>query len=96
MCFFPPEEHLKVNYAEMQPATFVECFVNVRYKVYPNSVNIIDCKFFMAQENWTLEMDGPGPKVGRVEWVLFEAPHSTKKTFSLFLPKKQKYYYYNR
>lgn len=50
----------------------------------------------MAQENWTLEMDGPGPKVGRVEWVLFEAPHSTKKTFSLFLPKKQKYYYYNR
>lgn len=58
----------------------------------------------MALEHWTLEMDGPGPKEGRVEWVLFERPptpspnttHNQKNLLSLFLPKKQKYYYYNR
>ena len=52
----------------------------------------------MALEHWTLEMDGPGPKEGRVEWFLFEPPQpptQPKKPF-LSLPKKLKYYYYNR
>lgn len=44
----------------------------------------------MAQENWTLEMDGPGPKVGRVEWVLFEPPPTQPKKPSLSFSPKNK------
>lgn len=47
----------------------------------------------MALEHWTLEMDGPGPKEGRVEWVLFEAPQPPLNQKNLLsLPKKLKYY----